>query len=160
MRGLRSITRRKKYPSNPCRYLSFVAICRDFRPVIIVTLSKPVDASKPTKACDLAGLAGAIFVDFIRSANIGYDLLLLCTDWATLGARFTGETRRDYGPRVKAMLKLALGLILLLFGSAIFAVVRKARHGGPIIPQNGQPHSLREFVERQRSEKQTARMRK
>jgi hypothetical protein len=30
MRGLRSITRRKKYHSGPCRYLSFVAICREF----------------------------------------------------------------------------------------------------------------------------------
>jgi hypothetical protein len=53
------------------------------------------------------------------------------------------------------MLKLALGLILLLFGSAIFAVVRKARYGGPIIPQDGKPHSLKELVERRRAEQQT-----
>jgi hypothetical protein len=49
------------------------------------------------------------------------------------------------------MIKFALGLIVLLIGSMIFAVVRKVRHGGPIIEQDGEPHSLREMVERKRA---------
>jgi hypothetical protein len=53
------------------------------------------------------------------------------------------------------MLKLALGLILLLIGSMILAGVRKVRHGGPIIEQDGEPHSLKELVERRRAEQQT-----
>jgi hypothetical protein len=52
------------------------------------------------------------------------------------------------------MIKFALGLIVLLVGSVIFAVLRKARYGGPLIETDGEPHSLREMVERRRSEKQ------
>lgn len=55
------------------------------------------------------------------------------------------------------MLKLALGLIVLLVGSIAYAVIRKVLYGGPLLEQDGEPHSLRELVERQRSEKQVAR---
>lgn len=53
----------------------------------------------------------------------------------------------------KEMVKFALGLILLLLGSIIFAVYRKARYGGPVIDEDGAPHSLKELVERRRSER-------
>jgi hypothetical protein len=52
------------------------------------------------------------------------------------------------------MLKLALGLIVLLVGSVAYAVIRKVRRGGPLIEQDGEPHSLRELVERRRHEAQ------
>lgn len=48
------------------------------------------------------------------------------------------------------MLKFALALIFLLTGSIAYALIRKLRHGGPFIEQNGEPRSLREFAERRR----------
>jgi hypothetical protein len=51
------------------------------------------------------------------------------------------------------MLKFGLGLILLLIGSIVFAILRKMRYGGPLIEQDGSPRTLREVVERRRSEK-------
>lgn len=51
---------------------------------------------------------------------------------------------------MKAMLKFALALIFLLTGSIAYALIRKLRHGGPFIEQNGEPRSLREFAERRR----------
>jgi hypothetical protein len=52
------------------------------------------------------------------------------------------------------MIKFALGLIVLLIGSVAFALIRKARYGGPIIERDGEPRSLSEMVERQRYERQ------
>jgi hypothetical protein len=49
------------------------------------------------------------------------------------------------------MLKLALGLIVLLIGAVVFAIIRKARYGGPLIEQDGTPRTLREVVEQRRS---------
>ena len=51
------------------------------------------------------------------------------------------------------MIKFALGLIVLLVGSGIYAILRKMRYGGPLIEQDGSPRTLREVVERRRSEK-------
>ncbi|MBW5438473.1 hypothetical protein FXB41_28035 [Bradyrhizobium canariense] len=66
------------------------------------------------------------------------------------------EAREDYSSATRdAMLKFLLALIFLLVGSIAYALIRKARHGGPLIEEvNEEPRSLRELAERRREDRE------